>query len=86
MMSRNIQDVQVNCTNIKFGSEERPVKKTANINLSIFVQTRVQTFFFKIRESKRRVGIPTFFISINVRNFFVTPKIKQSGLYDIILT
>ena len=44
----------------KFGSEERPVKKTANIHLSIFVQTQAQTFFFKVGESKQRVGIPTF--------------------------
>ena len=59
-MSRNIQDIQVNCTNIKFGSEERPVKKTANIYVSIFVQTHTQTFF-KIGESKQRVVVPTFF-------------------------
>ena len=69
-MSRNIQDIQFDCTNIKFGSEERPAKKTANIHLSIFVQIRAQTFF-KIGESKQRVGMPTFFISINVKNFFL---------------
>ena len=34
----------------KFGSEERPVKKTVNIHLSIFVRTQAQTFFFKIGE------------------------------------
>ena len=61
-MSRNIQDIQFDWTNIKFGSEERPVKKTVNIHLSIFVQTRAQTFFFKVVESKQRVGIPTFFL------------------------
>ena len=60
-MSRNIQDIQFDCANIKFGSEERPVKKTANIHLSIFTQTQAQTFFSKIGESKQRVGIPTFF-------------------------
>ena len=82
MMSRNIQGIQFNCTNIKFGSEERPSKKTASIDLSIFMQVQAQTFF-KRGESKQRVGIHTFFISINIRNFFVTLKIKQSGLYII---
>ena len=58
-MSRNIDDIQFDCINIKFGSEET-VKKTANIHLSIFVQTWGPNLL-KIGESKRRVGIPTFF-------------------------
>ena len=61
-MSRNIQDMQFDCTNIKFGSEERRAKKRVHIHFSIFVQLRAQTFFFKIGESKRRVGIPIFFL------------------------
>ena len=44
-MSRNIQDIQFDCANIKLRSEERHVKKTANIRLSILVQTWAQTFF-----------------------------------------